>query len=391
MKKILLSILLTIAFPMLAFAYSDVSDSTSYKIAIDSISTKGIVSGYADGTFRPNAKINRAEFTKIVVGAALSYNSAQDPSGYDIYSNQGLTFSDMEPKAWYIPYLRKAVENDIISGYLDGTFKPAQTINLVEATKILVNSFKIDTIQPTGNEWYSKYLETLLGQKVIPDSFHSLTQTVTRGEMAEMVWRIMENKTDQPAATLAKLQNPCNPLGENVPSNIDMAKVRATWLKWYNDARAAAGLYAYTYNDQLNRSAITWSETKKAQGSMDHKRSPGDAYYDYNKITAWFADLGLVFKNVYRVTHTENIGWGVYHCSKADCTDDLINAIRTTFDFYMAEKGTASHAHYDSVMNAYFKEIGLGIAIDQASGKYYLTTHYGTEIISNPLPICSQP
>ncbi len=388
MKKILLALLSAIAFPILAFAYSDVSDSYSYKPAIDSISEKGIVSGYADGTFKPTAKINRAEFTKIVVGAALSYNSAQDPSGYDIYSNQGLTFSDMEPKAWYIPYLRKAVENDVISGYPDGTFKPAQTINLVEAAKILVGSFKIDTVQPVGTDWYSVFLETLAGQNAIPDSFRSLTQTVTRGEMAEMVWRILEKKTDQPAATLAKLQDPCNPLGENVPSSIDMAKVRAAWLGWYNDVRAADGLYAYKYNEQLDRSAIVWSEASEAKGMMDHKRSPGDAYYDYNKITAWFADLGLVFKNVNRVTHTENIGWGMYKCSKSDCTDDLIKSIRSTFDFYMAEKDQSYKPHYNSVMNAYFKEIGLGIAIDQATGKYYLTTHYGTEIISNPLPIC---
>jgi predicted DNA-binding antitoxin AbrB/MazE fold protein/uncharacterized protein YkwD len=388
MKKILPALLSAIAFPMLAFAYSDVPDSYSHKPAIDFISEKGIVSGYADGTFKPLAKINRAEFTKIVVGAALSYSSAQDPSGYDIYSNQGLSFSDMEPKAWYIPYLRKAVENEVISGYLDGTFKPAQTINLVEAAKILVGSFKIETIQPVGTDWYSVFLETLTGQNVIPATFRSLTQTVTRGEMAEMVWRIMEKKTDQPAATLAKLQDPCNPLGENVPSNIDMAKVRDTWLGWYNKVRAADGLYVYTYNNQLNRSAIAWSEASETKGMMDHKRSPGDVYYDYNKITAWFADLGLVFKNVNRVTHTENIGWGMYKCSKSDCTDDLIKSIRTTFDFYMAEKDQSYKPHYNSVMNAYFKEIGLGIAIDPVSGKYYLTTHYGTEIVSKPLPIC---
>jgi len=385
--KILLISIFTLA-PLVALAYSDVPDSNPNKTAIDFISEKGIVSGYADGTFKPEAKINRAEFTKIVVGAATGYNSSQDPSGFDIYAPVGVPFSDAESGQWYIPYLRKAVENDIISGYPDGTFKPAQTINLVEAAKILVNSFKIETIQPVGAEWYSKYLETLAGQNTIPATFRSLTQAVTRGEMAEMVWRILEKNADQPAATLAKLQDPCNPLGDEVPANVDMARVRATWLQWYNEARVADGLYAYTYNHQLDRSAIAWSETNKAKGVMDHKRSPGDAYYDYAKITAWFADLGLVFKNVNRVTHTENIGWGIYHCSKSDCTDDLIKSIRTTFDFYMAEKDQAYKAHYNSVMNAYFKEIGLGIAIDPVSGKYYLTTHYGTEIISNPLPIC---
>ncbi len=407
MKKYFSILILALVFPMASLAYSDVAGGTAYKTAIDSISEKGIVSGYADGTFKPLAKINRAEFTKIVVGAAFHYDPNQDPSGYDLYSLMGLSFSDMEPKAWYIPYLRKAVEGNVISGYPDGTFRPAQTINLVEATKILVNAFKLTIVQPVGSEWYSPFLETLTGQNAIPTSFHSLTQPVTRGEMAEMAWRIMEKKTDQPAASLKALQNPCYPLGDKVPANVDMARVRATWLGWYNDARATslasdsgAPLSAYTYHEQLNRSAIAWSEANKAKGMMDHKRSPGDAYYDYSKITAWFEDLGLVFKNVNRVTHTENIGWGVFHCSKAsaiggstyggDCTDDLISSIRTTFDFYMAEKDQAYKAHYNSVMNKYFKEIGLGIAVDVAARKYYLTVHYGTEITSNPLPICAE-
>lgn len=378
-------------FPAFALAYSDVPSSYLYKEAVDSISEKGIVSGYPDGTFRPEVKINRAEFTKIVVGAALSYNSNQDPSGYDIYAPVGLSFTDMEPKAWYIPYLRKAVENDIISGYPDGTFKPAQTINLVEASKILVNSFKIQTIQPTGTEWYSQYLETLAGQNTIPATFLSLTQAVTRGEMAEMVWRIMEKKTDQPATTLAQLQNPCNPLGDEVPVNVDMARVRATWLKWYNDARVEQGLSPYIMNNQLARTANVWSQEAVRRGYIDHRRDPGDAYYDYNKITAWFKNLGLVFKNIYGVTHTENIAWEMYNCSstQADCTDSMITQVRKAFDFYMGEKDKTYKAHYNSIMNKYFKEIGLGIAIDTTAHKYYLTVHYGTEIISNPWPICS--
>jgi len=391
MKKTIFSFGFALLIPTLVLAYSDVPDSYQYKVAVDSISEKGIVSGYADGTFKPEAKINRAEFTKIVVGVALNYNSSQDPSGYDIYAPASLSFSDIEPKAWYIPYLRKAVENDIISGYPDGTFKPAQTINLVEAAKILVNSFKVQTIQPVGSEWYSQYLETLAGQNAIPSTFHSMTQAVTRGEMAEMVWRILEKKTDQPTTPLAELLNPCNPLGDEAPANVDMKRVRETWLKWYFDARLAEGLATYVYNDQLSRTANIWSQEAVRRGEITHKRDPGDAYYDYNKITAWFKNLGLEFKNVNRVTHTENIAWEMFNCSasQSDCTDEMISQVRKAFDFYMAEKDQPYKAHYNSIMNKYFKEIGLGIAVDTTKHKYYLTVHYGTEIISNPWPICT--
>lgn len=390
MKKVFVILVLTLLFPTVLFAYTDVSESYAYKTAIDSISGKGIVAGYADGTFKPNAKINRAEFTKIVVGGALNYNPNQDPSDYDIYASVGLSFSDMESKAWYIPYLRKAVEGNVISGYPDGTFKPAQTINLVEASKILVNAFKIQTVEPQGSEWYSEFIETLATKNTIPSTFKTFSQNVTRGEMAEMVWRILEKKTDQPATSLAQLNDPCNPIGDDVPANVDMARVRAAWLKWTNDARAELGLAPYIMNDQLARTANVWSQEAVRRGEITHKRDPGDAYYDYNKITAWFKDLGLVFKNVYGVTHTENIAWEMYRCSasESDCTDHMISQVRKAFDFYMGEKDKAYKAHYNSVMNKYFKEIGLGIAVDTTTHKYYLTVHYGTEIISNPLKIC---
>ena len=104
----------------------------------------------------------------------------------------------------------------------------------------------------------------------------------------------------------------------------------------------------------------------------------------------WFKNLGLEFKNVNRITHTENIAWEYFDCpeSNADCTENMIPQARKAFDFYMGEKGEAYTAHYDSIMQPYFKEVGLGIAIDRSAKRYYLTVHYGTEITSDPWPIC---
>lgn len=378
---VILVIFVILLIPSGVYAYSDVGSGYDYKTAIDYITQQGIVEGYSDGTYKPNAKINRAEFTKIIVEAKLGKNPTENAKD---------CFPDVKSDQWFSSYVCYAKRQGYIKGYPTGYFKPADNINLAEAAKILVNVLEVPTKAPVGTEWYSKYIEAMTDLNYLPTSFGYLSQSVNRGEMAEMVWRILAKKSDQPSTTASKLENPCYPLGEDVPSNIDMDRVRTTWLKWYNDARAKAGLSAYTYNNQLNRSAIVWSEASEDKGYMDHKRNPGDGYYDYWKITAWFKDLGLEFRNVYGVTHTENIGWGPYKCSKSDCTDDLLSAIKYTFDFYMAEKGTNYTAHYESVMNKYFKEIGLGIAIDEKAGKYYLTVHYGTEIISNPWPVCTK-
>ncbi len=392
MKKIISFLILVLIPVFSAWAYPDIGNDYEYKTAVDYITEEGIVSGYPDGTYRPDHKINRAEFTKIVVGAGLSYDPGQDTSGYDIYQPVGLSFSDIEPGSWYIPYLRKAVENGIIDGYPDGTFKPSANINLVEASKILVKTLNVQTSEPKRQDWYSEYIETLDQFKYIPSSFSYLSQEVTRGDMAEFVWRILAKKSDRSSVTVSELQNPCYPLGDEVPDNVDMDRVRVTWLKWYNEARSAEGREPLVYNHQLSRTANVWSQEAVRRSEITHQRNPGDSYYDYWKITEWFKDLGLVFKNVNRVTHTENIAWEYYNCSESqsDCTDYMIPQARKAFDFYIGEKGKDYTAHYDSIMQPYFKEVGLGIAIDRSAKRYYLTVHYGTEITSSPWPICSE-
>lgn len=174
-------------------AFSDVSLSTQYADAINYAETNSIVSGYPDGSFKPLNRINRAEFTKIIVGAATGYNPSQDPSGYDIYALVGVGFSDAVSGEWYIPYLRKALSEQIISGYPDGTFKPANDINFAEAAKIIVNGFGYQTA--TDPIWYKPYVDKLADLKAIPDTITGFDYKINRGEMVEIIYRIKANIT----------------------------------------------------------------------------------------------------------------------------------------------------------------------------------------------------
>jgi len=366
--------------------FSDVSSSHPNATAIDYVETEGIVNGYSDGTYKPDQSINRAEFTKIVVGAAFEYDPSQDPSGYDIYALVGLNFSDVIDGEWYIPYVRRAVEEGVIEGYPDGTYRPAQTINFVEAAKIIVISFGIET-EP-GEVWYEPYVVALGDSNAIPTSIDRLDSEVTRGEMAEMIWRIHAEIEDQPSLAAEDLlsSGECIVLEEPSIANVDMDVVKSTWLAWYNEEREKELLDPYTYNPQLHSTASVWSQYSAAQGMIDHKRPGQSDYYDYELIKRWFSDLGIEFANVNTRTFTENIGTGLYLCSDDDCTQELIDAIRTTFDFYMSEKYESYQPHYTSVMNPYFTEIGMSIALK--GNDYYITTHYGTSITSDPPPIC---
>lgn len=208
--------------------FSDVPKGSGYYDAVSYLRTEGIVEGYPDGSYKPYQTINRAEFTKIVVGAS-GYNPAQDLSGYDIFSTSGLSFSDIQNGAWYNPYLRKAVESGIIGGYPDGTFKPAQEINFVEAAKIIVIADGGDFAGAgyAPDDWFHKYVNVLETNHAIPTTINTFDQKITRGEMAEIMYRMKTGQTGKPSMTydeLAALKGYVNGSlsypGEGIPASL---------------------------------------------------------------------------------------------------------------------------------------------------------------------------
>jgi len=67
------------------------------------------------------------------------------------------------------------------------------------------------------------------------------------------------------SAPLAFATQNCTPNPENLPKNINIAKVRETWLDWYNVARAQKKLKPYIYNLQLKR---LYRRTDKSNSSQ---------------------------------------------------------------------------------------------------------------------------
>lgn len=159
--------------------------SHQYNGAITYLKNAGVVQGYEDGSFKPDNNINRAEFTKIIVSTiyfgALSGNDC---------------FEDVADE-WFAPYVCFAKNNGLIEGYADGTFKPYENINFAEAAKIVMNAFGIEYSEEEWQDWYAKYVSILAEKKFIPQSITSAEHLLTRGEMAEIVWRIKENIINQ--------------------------------------------------------------------------------------------------------------------------------------------------------------------------------------------------
>ena len=106
--------------------FSDVSADKWYNNAVSTLCHMGVLGGYSDGTFRPNAPITRAEFAKI----AVSFSQA---NGSAVYSY----FTDVKTTDWFAPYVTAAKDSGLIEGYSDGSFKPENKITRAEACAIV--------------------------------------------------------------------------------------------------------------------------------------------------------------------------------------------------------------------------------------------------------------
>lgn len=107
--------------------YSDVADDW-YTNYVNFLSGRGVITGYEDGSFRPDNNITRREFTAMItrLGEVLEAN--------------GAGFPDVEDTDWAVNNIYTAAASGLVNGYEDGTFRPDNNITRAEAVKI-VNAY----------------------------------------------------------------------------------------------------------------------------------------------------------------------------------------------------------------------------------------------------------
>jgi len=186
--------------------FSDVPANSPYYTAIMDLKSRGIIGGYPDGTYKPDQMVNRVEALKIILlGADILVPNNTGTGG----------FSDTQAHEWYAKYLLQAKTLGIVNGYPDGTFKPTQTVNLVENLKMLINArnINLDKVVVSGNpyadamaaQWYAKFVEYAKEQKwLTPDSKNMIypAQGMTRGKLAQLLYNSLKNTPmNVPAAT----------------------------------------------------------------------------------------------------------------------------------------------------------------------------------------------
>jgi polyhydroxybutyrate depolymerase len=157
-----------------------------YREAVEYLRKQGIVGGYEDGTFKPTQTINRAELLKLIFAG----KSKVTPS-------QRRCFSDVNPDAWYAPYVCTAKQRGIVSGYPDGTFRGEETVNFAEAVKMVLHAYGHQVTEGEGKQWYKPYTEAIAAEDILPQHSYLPWQPLTRERAADLLWRVLKHDQER--------------------------------------------------------------------------------------------------------------------------------------------------------------------------------------------------
>ena len=223
--------------PAQAFAApaTDISGHWAEKV-ITQWQEKGLISGYEDGTFKPDNSVTRAEFV-IMLNKALGFTQKGN-----------VTFSDVSANAWYYDAVAIAVEAGYCAGYEDGTFKPNATITRAEAAVMIAKAKELTANTEAADKftdasripvWAKGSVGAVSAAGFMTgrtDGTFDATNTITRAEAVSSLDRTMEKEeTDEEAKDVVVTEDDTVIEGQTIEGNLIIDKAVGEGEVYVND------------------------------------------------------------------------------------------------------------------------------------------------------------
>jgi hypothetical protein len=152
MKKVL-SLVLVIAMVLSSFSFAFAANfedvEGDYEDAINTLVALGVVTGYEDGTFKPERVVTRAEMAKLIV-EILGYG--------DLVAGSKSNFADTQGH-WADPWIALAAGRGLVIGTGDGNFTPDRTVSYDEAITMIVRAlgYSDNSNELAGMTWPTNF------------------------------------------------------------------------------------------------------------------------------------------------------------------------------------------------------------------------------------------
>lgn len=270
-KKLSALLAAALAVSMLTLPAGAVSQST----ALETVRALGILAGDSQGNLNLSSAVTRAEFVTMMT-AASSYKDTVG-SGYGVS-----LFKDVKSSHWASEYIRLAVEQNWMTGYTDGTFRPGRTITLEEACTALLRLLGYDASSLAGSfptaqlskagavglldDVTAKQGQTLTRQDCVTLFYHLLLAETKAGAVygTTLGYTVKNNEVDYAAVVSADTKGPYvadNGGGLTLPFTptavyVDGALSGQSQVKQYD---------VYYYNSGLR---TVWVYTDRATGTL---------------------------------------------------------------------------------------------------------------------------
>jgi len=168
--------------------FSDLAEGNWADDPVQYLVEEGVITGYADGTFRPNENVTRAQFAKMLVGAL----------GWELVTPQTPTFSDVPADYWAYSFVETAVSHGVLGGYADGTFRPNENVTRAQLAKMLFTS-RVWTMESPAitnfgdvseSDWFYTYVQAASSAEVMSgydDHTFRPNAPATRAQVAKIL------------------------------------------------------------------------------------------------------------------------------------------------------------------------------------------------------------
>ncbi len=302
MKKFLslvLALVMTMSLVTVSAGAKDFTDSSkiNYSEAVDVMSAVKVIDGYAEGDFRPTATLTRGAAAKIICNLILGPTTASalvaDAAPYkDVPTNH--TF------AGYIAYCQKT---GIISGYADGTFKPANTLTGYAFMKMLLGAlgYNAETEGYTGPNWSINVAKRAINAGLndgLKTSFNGV-KAVTREEACLYAFNTLK-------ATMVEYENDSSITVNGVTfTNKSTAKEMANTAKVETIKDDNKMQFAEKYFDKLVKKDTT-DDFGRPAAEWTYDKTKVGTFVDYTTMVQEFTTK-VTYKDLYDTIGSSNL------------------------------------------------------------------------------------
>ena len=304
MKKFLslvLALVMTMSLVTVSAGAKDFTDSSKidYSEAVDVMSAVKVIDGYTDGSFNPSATLTRGAAAKIICNLILG------PTTASALVADAAPYKDVPTTNVFAGYIAYCQKEGIISGYADGTFKPANSLTGYAFMKMLLGALGYDaeTEGYTGPNWSINVAKRALNIGLddgLTGSFNGV-KAVTREEACLYAFNTLQ-------ATMVEYENNNSVTVNGITFTNKSAAKDMKWVgteKTYNDDKDGKVQFCEKYftdltlekgSDAFCRPANTWKVKKDEVGTYTNR---GDLVASYTKKASKADIYTAIGKTVY--------------------------------------------------------------------------------------------